>query len=333
MRLPQLQGKRIVSIYFGGGTPTKLAPKSYSLLLEAIRSAGVEIADSCEITLEGNPEDVTLPLMREFHALGINRLSLGVQSLVDDDLIVLGRTHTASRSKEAILAAFNAGIGNISIDLMFELPFHTLERWKRSLQALSTLPISHLSLYNLTFEPHTVFFKQREQLQPSVPSEQENLQALELALEAFSSLGLTRYEISAFAKPGKHSLHNSGYWTGRPFLGFGPSAFSYWEGSRFSNVAHFQHYVDFLEKDQLPVAFNETLEFPRNLQELFAVRLRLVEGVDLAAFCADYGPLPGGMGDAIVRLKEKGWLIEVGDWVRLTPLGQLFYDSVAVEMI
>lgn len=121
LRLPQLKGKRVVSIYFGGGTPTRLDPEEYRILLETVRST-VELAPDCEITLEGNPEDIDLPLMQKFQALGVNRVSIGVQSLCEEDLILLGRTHNAQKAVQAIQATAQAGISNISIDLMFELP-------------------------------------------------------------------------------------------------------------------------------------------------------------------------------------------------------------------
>ena len=333
MRLPQLQGKRIVSIYFGGGTPTKLAPADYAHLLQIIRSSGLDIAADCEITLEANPEDVDLPLMRAFALLGINRVSLGVQSLLDEDLIVLGRTHTANCSLSAISAVRAAGISNISIDLMFELPRQGVSTWKKVLNALHAVPVTHLSLYNLTYEPHTFFFKKRAHHAPLLPSEEERLQMLQMAVQAFEEMGFARYEISAFAKPGAESRHNKGYWTGRPFLGFGPSAFSHWEGARFSNVAHFNHYLTSLEQGKLPTGFTEQLAYPSNLQELLAVRLRLVEGVDLVPFAVTYGAMPEAVEVALHKLVDKGWIHKEGTRIRLTAAGQLFYDSVAAEII
>jgi oxygen-independent coproporphyrinogen-3 oxidase len=335
LRLPQLQGKRIVSIYFGGGTPTKLPPAAYHLLLETVYSSGIEIASDCEITLEANPEDVSLQLMREFQQLGINRVSLGVQSLIDGELQLLGRTHDACRSRNAIEEVAKAGIRNISIDLMFEVPDQTLQSWKHTVNSLFRLPITHLSLYNLTFEPHTVFFKKKRQLTAQLACEQERLAMLQTAVELLAAIGLKRYEISAFAKLGKQSRHNTGYWTGRPFLGLGASAFSYWNGERFSNCAHFQRYLSFLDEGRLPVDFREKLPFPRNLQELIAVGLRLVEGVNLRKFAELYGPIPLGIVATLQRLIDQGWVqrSDDGDSVQLTASGQLFYDSVATEIV
>jgi oxygen-independent coproporphyrinogen-3 oxidase len=322
------KGKRVVSIYFGGGTPTKLAPAHYHRILSQI-----EKTQDCEVTLEANPEDVTLALMQEYRDAGINRVSLGVQSFVDQDLIVLGRTHDASRAVQAIHATYEAKIFNISADLMFELPTQTLEGWEKTLKTLSGLPLTHLSLYNLTFEPHTVFFKQRKQLLPKLPPEEIRLQMLQMAVQSLESIGLTRYEISAFAKRGMHSRHNSGYWTGRPFLGFGPSAFSYWDAVRFSNVSNLNKYLASLEQNRFPVDFEEKLAYPRNVQELFAIHLRLVDGVDVERFAANHGPLPQVLQSALQRVKQKGWVEEERGKIKLTGSGQLFYDSVATELI
>lgn len=332
LRLKQLEDKRIVSIYFGGGTPTKLEPQAYQALLRLIHDS-VEVASDCETTLEANPEDVSLPLMREFSSLGINRVSLGVQSLNDADLYILERTHSVNRAEQALLEVYQSGIANISIDLMFELPKQTLHTWEKTLKALSALPLTHLSLYNLTIEPQTLFFKRRKQLLSQLPPDEDRLKMLQMALESLEAIGLKRYEISAFAKPGMHSRHNTGYWTGRPFLGFGPSAFSFWEGARFSNIAHFNKYLTLLGQGQLPVDFEEHLPFPHNLQELLAVRLRLIEGVDLPAFAATYGALPRSLEKTLARLVDQGWLAREGSIVKLTPQGQLFYDSVASELI
>jgi oxygen-independent coproporphyrinogen-3 oxidase len=293
----------------------------------------VEVASDCEVTLEANPEDMTLSLACQLLSAGINRISIGVQSFNDQELVLLGRTHNASRATEAIEAVHRAGIDNITIDLMYELPGQTLNRWESTLRALSDLPITHLSLYNLTFEPQTVFFKHQSQLLPQLPPAEERLQMLQQAVQALEAIGLKRYEISAFAQPGRHSRHNTGYWIGRPFFGFGPSAFSYWEKRRFSNSSNFNKYLNLMNQGCFPVDFEEQLPHPRDLQELFAIRLRLLEGVDLKQFAELYGALPASIEKALCTLIEKGWIEQERDFVRLTASGQLFYDSVAMEII
>lgn len=332
LRCAQTQGRRIVSIYFGGGTPTKLAPSVIESLLDTIqREAHVD--PYCEITLEANPEDITYESMFAYKRAGVNRVSIGVQSLIDAELNTLNRQHTAQEAIHSIHECYRAGLSNISIDLMFELPFQTLDTWKRTLDQVRSLPVTHLSLYNLTFEPHTVFFKRRNQLEPAIVDDAQRLAMLQCAISELEAMGLKRYEISAFAHPGRHSRHNTGYWLARPFLGLGPSAFSYWDGKRFSNAKHFQRYIEALQQGMFPVDFEESLPFPRNLQELLAVELRLMEGVSLPIFQSRHGSLPAQTQSAIDVLIARHWLKNTQDRMCLTEEGLLFYDSVAAELM
>lgn len=333
MRMEALRGKRIVSLYFGGGTPTKITAEEYAPLFAALYNSFLEIDPDCEITLEANPEDVSFERMKSYRALGFNRVSIGLQSLQPSELITLGRNHSAERAVEALHAVEGAGFKQISVDLMFELPGQTLTSWQQTLGSLSLLPITHLSLYNLTIEPRTLFFKHRSTLEPQRPSDEERLEMLQYAIDYLPTIGLERYEISAFARNNAYSRHNTGYWIGRPFFGIGPSAFSFFEGERFSNYAHLGRYLETVNRGSLPVDFKERLPYPQNLQELLAVELRLCEGIDLARFTQRNGPLPESFDSTCEILVERGWIEKIGSQIRLTPEGQLFYDSVAVALI
>ena len=313
----QIEGKQLVSIYFGGGTPTLYGAEAIGELIALSGSR-----EGVEITVEANPEESTPELFSALKQVGVNRISLGVQSLDDRSLQTLERTHSAEKAKEAIWAAKNSGIENISIDLMYDLPGQTESSWVYTLDQLKDLPIQHLSLYNLTIEPHTSFHK-RKVIQPSA---EQSLRFLHLALHALDQLGLDRYEISAFAKPGFTSRHNLGYWTFRPFLGLGPSAFSYWEGERFQNTPHLQRYSRALKEGESPVSFRERLPYPQNLKEQIAVQLRLKEGLILP-------PLPEETNRSIQSLLTQGFLEMKEERLRLTGRGQLFYDLVASELI
>lgn len=314
---PLIQNKKVCSIYFGGGTPTLF--HEIDSILEKIPRA-----PDCEITIEANPEESTLELFTHLRSIGFNRLSLGVQSLDDRSLQTLERIHTADKAKAAIFNAQKAGFTNISIDLMYDLPGQTEESWRYTLDQLEGLPIQHLSLYNLTIEPHTAFHKRQVQ----VPAGELSLRFLTLALDKLEQIGLRRYEISAFARPGYESRHNLGYWTGRPFLGFGPSAFSYWEKERFRNIANIHRYVKLLKEGQSPVDFREKLPYPADVKELLSVRLRLKEGVDLALF-----PIPTETETGIEKLKSLQLLTQAGSQLQLTERGMLFYDEIAAELI
>lgn len=317
MRRGVLEGKEIVSIYFGGGTPS---------LFEGIGDvlARIKRKSDCEITIEANPEESSLDLFRNFKSLGINRLSLGVQSLDDRSLQDLERIHTAEKAKQAIWDAERAGFKNVSIDLMYDLPGMTMESWRYTLDQLDDLPIQHLSLYNLTIEPYTAFYKRKVK----VPDSEQSLQFLNAALQKFEEIGLKRYEVSAFAKEGYESRHNSGYWTGRPFLGFGPSAFSYWDGERFKNVSNIQRYVRSLKENKLAVDFRERLDFPACVKELLAIHLRLKSGVDLNQF-----EIPIETQQSIENLIQIGLLHQEGNQLRMTDHGFIYYDSIAEELM
>ena len=328
-----LIGFDIVSIYFGGGTPSLLGPHRIQTILQWIEKSGLCIASDCEITLEVNPENATPSLMKDFKKAGITRVSLGLQSLDDTLLNILGRTHSASKSVQALQATYDAGISNISVDLMFELPHQDLRAWESTLRQVQTLPITHLSLYNLVIEPNTPFHKKQKELSPYLPSQEICSQMLDMAVTTLESFGLKRYEISAFAKEGYESRHNTGYWKARPFLGLGPSAFSYFNKKRFQNIASLSKYCSFLEKGILPKDFEEELPYPQNLKELLAVELRLLKGVDVLEFESHHAKLPQEMKDSLIQLIEKGWLTRDGNQIKLTSQGLLFYDSVAEEII
>jgi oxygen-independent coproporphyrinogen III oxidase len=317
-----LENGPLKSIYFGGGTPSLLGAENVKTILSWISHS------NCEITLEANPENITDSLMKAYRLAGINRVSIGVQSLEDQQLSVLSRKHNSARAIEAIQATHQAGIENISIDLMYDLPGQTLESWNQTLIQAVSLPISHLSLYNLTIEPHTVFFKNRKRLQSQLPSEEISAQMYTRARAILADQGFQQYEISAFCKPERQSIHNSGYWTGRPFLGLGPSAFSYWKGARFQNVPRLHKWHQCLKENKSPISFSETLEPDACVRESLAIRLRLLEGVDLGEFQLSEEHLK-----TIENLVQSELLTLENNRLKLTNRGIYFYDTVATEII
>lgn len=329
-----ISGKKVESLYFGGGTPSLLGPEYCGEILDWCRQAGIVLSEeTAEVTLEANPDDISSEKMRAYAAHGINRASIGVQSLDDALLQKLSRVHSAEKAKKAVRETHAAGIRNISIDLMYDLPGQTLVSWKKTLDEAFSLPISHVSLYNLTFEPHTVFYKWRETLAKEVPDPYTSLAMYEAAVEKLMEAGFRQYEISAFERGDCYSRHNIGYWTGRPFLGLGPSAFSYWNGKRFRNVCNLSRYAKALEKGESPVDFEEELQGEARLRELLAVHMRVLDGIDLAAFEGRYGKLEEGIRNTIRSLVEAGFLQQKDGRVALTQRGILFYDTVAEELI
>jgi oxygen-independent coproporphyrinogen-3 oxidase len=308
-RLHRLPTSSLRSIYFGGGTPSCLPPSCYEKILSWINPD-----PSVEITLEGNPDGLTPSLLDGYKQVGINRLSLGIQSLNDELLRKLSRTHDSRGAVDTVESAHRIGFDNISIDLMYDLPDQTLDMWIQTCQSALKLPIAHLSLYNLTIEPHTAFYKRRAQL--CLPSDETSTQMLLQATHLFEEAGLKRYEISAFGRP---SIHNTGYWTDRPFLGYGPSAFSDWDKSRFQNIANFWKFVRMIEEGKDPIDYQEKLPALEREKERVAVGLRMLQGVETSL---DLNPLI-----------EKGLVTKQGLLYCLTAQGLLYYDEVASEII
>ena len=329
---PALKNKRIVSLYFGGGTPSLFGPEKIAKVLDTV-AAYCPILPCAEITLEANPENIAQDLMQAYADAGINRVSIGIQTLDSGLLNILGRLHDPEIALQAILATYRAGLQNISIDLMYDLPKQTLEQWNATLATIQTLPLQHLSLYNLTIEPHTLFFKKQDALLPLLPDEEASLAMYLTAREKLEEMGLKQYEISAFARPGAESRHNAGYWMGRPFLGFGPSAFSYWQGKRFRNIAHLKRYCQLLEAGQFPIDFEEELDPEAHRRELLVIQLRMCQGVSLDAFTKKHGGIDAEAMDTLQRLIQEGFLMQRQERIFLTERGILFYDTVAADLI
>ncbi len=312
----------IVSIYLGGGTPSLLDLSQIEEILKLFSSSATEIS------IEANPDDITLEKMQGYISLGINRLSIGVQSLDDSNLKMIERSHSAKKAKRAVEIAYEAGFDNISIDLMYDLPHQTFSNWKKTVDEAVRLPISHLSIYNLIFEEGSVYYKKQKELSPHTPQEEESLKMLEYAVQTCEKNGLGRYEISAFCRNNQESLHNTGYWIGRPFVGLGPSAFSYLHGKRFRNICNLKKWHTALLKEQDPTDFEECLPYPQNVHELLAIRLRLLKGISTTDF-----DLPAETLITLQSLTKEDFLYENGTHYRLTEKGKLFYDFVASELV
>ncbi len=322
---PLLADKKIQSIYFGGGTPALFDPA----YIHEILSWFTNKVEGCEITLEANPDVISYEPIKDFKLAGINRVSVGIQSFNDTLLKHLGRTHDAKKAIDSLHICNKGGIENLSIDLMYDIPYQLLEDWQETLNMAVKLPITHLSLYNLTIEPHTLFFKKQKLLTKSLPSQEESLEMYKQAIVTLDKAELKQYEISAFAKNGLISNHNIGYWTARPFLGFGPSAFSYYKGKRFRNIANLSKYYKLLKSGLSPVDFEEELDSIAHLKELLTIGIRVLDGVDLLQFDS----LEAETIKSIEMLCNDGFLSLSNNKLKLTQKGILFYDSVAVELI
>jgi oxygen-independent coproporphyrinogen-3 oxidase len=326
------EGRQIVSLYFGGGTPALLPSPLLKSLIQRILEE-TDTHPEIEITLEANPENLDSTRASQFLEAGIKRLSIGIQSLDPDLLPTLERSHSASKAIEAVHAAYSAGVQNISVDLMYDLPDQSLESWVRTCRQAAALPIRHLSRYNLTIEPHTSFAKHEARLRPRMPDEDLSTAMYQEAQRILSAQGLAQYEISAFARDGQISRHNSGYWTGRPFLGLGPSAFSYWEGARFRNACSIHRWYRAVESGESAIDFEERLDPDAARRERLIIALRRLEGVDLASFERELGPLEEATRLSLEELRQHQLLhCQEGRW-RLSDDGILLYDALAAQLV
>lgn len=324
--------QEIVSIYFGGGTPSLMQPFRIKRLIDFF-SQELTLHKNCEITLEVNPSEVSQEEALGFFHAGINRVSIGVQSLDDTSLKVIGREHTAQDAIDTIEYFYQSGITNISIDLMYDRPYQKKQIWEKELSFLKKLPITHLSLYNMTIEEGSAYKRIEKKILKAMPDEQLSLDLYQTAIDALKEMGFERYEISAFCKEGKRSVHNLGYWQGRDFYGLGPSSFSCVNQKRFQNVSALNPYLTFLKNDTLPITFEEKLDHLSSMKEHLCIALRVKEGVCLQAFEKQFQKLPKETLFAIEELIQKGFLVKKEGRICLTTQGMLFYNDVGAALI
>ncbi|MBY0476860.1 MAG: radical SAM family heme chaperone HemW [Chitinophagaceae bacterium] len=321
----------VETIYFGGGTPSLLSTEEVKTIIDTIHSL-YQVNPNAEITLEANPDDVTDEKLYGWKTAGINRLSIGIQSLFDEDLQWMNRAHTAAEAKQVIQKARNAGFETFTVDLIYGTPGLTDEKWEQNLDWVIEQQITHLSCYALTVEEKTPLDKQIRLLQKTdIDAEQQSRQFLFL-MDYMQQAGFEHYEISNFAKPGHRSKHNSSYWHGAHYLGLGPSAHSYNGNSRQWNVANNQQYIQSLSKNIIPFE-KEELTKTQQLNEYVMTSLRLLEGCDLEFVQDQFGEAEA------IRLKASSntfqqmkWLTEINNHLVLTREGKLFADRIASDL-
>jgi len=322
----------IETIYFGGGTPSLLSEQELKLLSETLHQT-FNIAEQAEITLETNPDDHTAEQLQLWKSLGVNRLSIGVQSFFEQDLQWMNRAHNANQSIACINAAREVGFDNLTIDLIYGIPGLTDEQWKKNFDTAIALGITHLSCYALTVEPKTALEVSidKGRLQP-VDAEQQARQFL-LLMDWAKEAGFEHYEISNFAKLGHRSKHNSAYWQGKPYFGFGPSAHSF-DGNktRWWNVANNALYQQAIQQ-RLPFAESETLTSVQQLNEYIMTALRTIEGV----FMNDERWGNDESTQKMVLVKAEVWqsqgkLLIQDNVLKLTNEGKLFADGIAADL-
>ena len=308
------------TVFFGGGTPSILSGEQIGRIMEALRER-FDILPDAEISLEMNPGTADPGKILEFKKAGINRLSMGVQSMHDEELRLLGRIHTVREAKEAFDAARAAGFDNINIDLMSALPGQSFESWEESLRLAAEWKPEHISAYSLIIEPGTPFCDLYEAGKlASLPDEETDRKMYHYTREFLARHGYARYEISNYALPGRECRHNSGYWTGHPYLGLGAGAASYVNGTRFSNIADINSYTEALSR---PVRTDiRTLTQEEKMEEFMFLGLRMTAGVSAAVFQERFGrTLEEVYGSLIRRHIAQGLLEETEEGFCLTEKG------------
>ncbi|OYV68636.1 MAG: hypothetical protein B7Z72_08065, partial [Gemmatimonadetes bacterium 21-71-4] len=280
LRHPDAQRWTLDSLYFGGGTPSKLGGAGVARLLDALRER-VPLAPGAEVTLEANPEDVSADAARDWSGAGVTRLSLGAQSFDDRALAWMHRTHDARAIGCAVDAARAAGIENVSLDLIFALPESVERSWARDLTSALALEPAHLSLYGLTVEPATPVARWRERGQLHEAPEERYERDFLAAHDTLSAHGFTHYEVSNYARPGRESRHNSAYWTGVPYGGIGPSAHAFDGDRRRWNLSPYAAWMDRIADRADPVEADELLTAENRTVERVYLGLRTARGLQL----------------------------------------------------
>ena len=319
---------RVDSVFFGGGTPSVLAPAEVSGLIARCGSS-FDIDPDAEITLEMNPETASGDRLEGYRAAGVTRLSLGVQSFRDEELRRLGRLHTADRAIEAFGLARAAGFDDISVDLMAWLPEQTVPHWIESVETLVGLGPEHASLYLLELYPNAPLREEMARGGWSQAPDETAAEMYHLGLDRLDTAGYRQYEISNVARPGRRSRHNLKYWSDGAWVGFGCGAHSTREGRRWHNVAAIGTYIDRLGGGASPVASQQTLSAEERLTDTLFLGLRLSDGVDLTAverrYAVDVWTRWGG---ELVPFVAAGVLVRDRQRLRLTRNGMLLASEV-----
>ncbi|MBI4337746.1 MAG: radical SAM family heme chaperone HemW [Chloroflexi bacterium] len=339
------------TVFLGGGTPSLLAPGQLAALLEGVRRA-FRLRDGAEVTAEANPDDVTPERLAGFRQAGVNRISMGVQSFDDGLLRLLGRRHSAGAAIQAYHMLRTAGFGNVNLDLMFGLPYQSLEQWQHTLEQAISLAPEHLSAYCLTLEAGTPM--ERWVKEGRLPEPDADLAAdmYSWAEETLAMAGYRHYEISNWARPGCESQHNLTYWRNLPYLGVGPGAHSYLGGLRFAVLKSPASYIGYahtwaqqgaLHPSPLTAPLLKTIPVVEQVEDIgpelemaetVILGLRLDEGVSLAAFRERFGrDLLAVYSSAVEELQEVGLLEITGGCVRLTARGRLLGNEVFVRFL
>lgn len=320
------------TIFFGGGTPSLLKPSEVEKILNHLHRR-FSIQANAEITLETNPGTVDLAKLKGYRLLGVDRLSVGIQSFHEDELQFLSRIHSSNEAKECIKIARRAGFDNVSLDLIFALPNQIMERWQSNLQQAVELEPQHISAYSLIVEEGTPLYRMvANQRVVTVPEELE-AEMYEFTIDFLTNHGYEQYEVSNFALPGFHSRHNSNYWNHSNYLGFGPSAHSFWNRKRWRNISSIRKYCENLFQHQTIVEAEELLGKDELLEEEIYLGLRS-RGLNLQMVKNHFNvDLLQRSCNKIHSFIQDQLLAIEGDMLLLTKRGFLYCDEIVLQLL
>ncbi len=330
LRKDYLSKSAVETVYFGGGTPSVLTPDMLEKILNTISKNFT--CDWKEVTMESNPDDLNLANLEAWKSMGMDRLSLGIQSFDETILKFYNRAHSSEESKAAIQKARKVGFEKFSIDLIYGFPYPNHSLWKRDLAEAIAQETGHLSCYSLTVEPKTTLGNWAKKGKFIAAEEDFIAEQFEYLQEQTEKAGFIQYEISNFGKPGQFALHNTNYWKGVPYLGIGPSAHSFDGKNRGSNLSHNINYIKNLQLNQTSFTEDQLTEEDR-LNEYLLTGLRTIWGIDLDFVQAEFGKnLNTDKKPILDQMDSKGWLYWNENNLSLTKTGKLLADSIAASL-
>lgn len=324
-------GRVVDTVFIGGGTPSCYDAGQLAALLDSIRGKFVVTPD-CEITVECNPDSATGPWLQAMKAAGVNRLSMGVQTAVDEELRTAGRLHDFDTAQRAFYRAREAGFDNLSLDLIYGLPGQTMQSWQYSVERLLALEPEHLSCYGLKVEPGTPFWQQRETLAFVEDDIQADMYLW--MVERLEAAGYGQYEVSNFARPGRHSRHNLRYWLGMEYLGVGPAAHSYVNGERYAFTPDLDAFFrGTIGPWQGFVSESRRVDREEQVREYIMLRMRTVLGICRREFEDLYGRSFDGLEKQLIIQGKYGWAAIEDDRWHFTPEGFLLSNALIGQLL
>lgn len=319
------------TIYFGGGTPSILEHNDITMIFDALQTK-FSIAPNAEITFEANPDDIKPAKLNFWKQAGINRLSVGIQSFLEKELLWMNRAHTAADALRCLDEITDAGFTNFSIDLIYGSPLLSNEEWLNNIEKVIKKKIPHISCYALTVEPKTALDKMIDQKKKVPVNAETQAEQFLLLMDRMKLAGYEHYEISNFALPGMRSKHNSSYWQGKNYYGFGPSAHAYDGKRRKWNVANNALYIKALQKNEIPFE-EELLSETQKINEYIMTSLRTVEGLSLENVSNNFGKqYTDALQKNSKRYIDSLKLENINSNLILTREGKLFADGIAADL-